>query len=206
MNNLTPRPLLYLIVGLFIFAASIIIASAPGLEPTKIPSNKSIFGDCIVQDITWKYDDEGYRESDSYGVEEYSTEMNCESENRQVTVDVIHFEPDWIGFRIELGRFYLWRRKTDDTTLLDLSGWDLGDEEGKFVSPGGITNVIISSKESYKPKDFLDDLTEDEKFKLEFEGNDQKIYIYTLKFDGAKKAVKEFRKRVNSLQETSNEN
>ncbi|MCY3627050.1 MAG: hypothetical protein OXG88_05365 [Gammaproteobacteria bacterium] len=206
MNNLTPKSSVYLIGTVFMMGSPLVVAS-PVVEPTKIPSNESIHGDCVVQDVTLKWDDEGYREmEEEYDFEEYATEMNCELENRKVIVSVRHAKPDWIHFRVELGRFYLWRRNSDDTTLLDLDGWDSGDEARNFDNAGGIKNIIISLQETYNTKDFFDDLADDEKLKLEFEGNDQKIYIYNLEFDGAKNAVKEFRKRVKSLQEPNNEN
>ncbi len=224
MNMTTQRLFLtYLIVASFVFAVSLIIASIP-LGPTEIISNEAIYGDCEVQDVTWKYDDERYRavykDEDVYGSEEYETKLRCEVELRRFEVSVLHEDPDRIGIEIYLDRdFKNFRPVLNDSTAPSLTG-HISDNNSSFESEE-LRRVInkgesdfrfkgfkqvkvkISSKESYKPKDILDVLVEDEELIFEYEINGHQ-HVKTVKFDGAKNAVKEFRKRFKSLQESSN--
>ncbi|MXX95756.1 MAG: hypothetical protein F4039_04635 [Gammaproteobacteria bacterium] len=225
MNTTTPRlSLTYLIVASFIFAASLIIASMP-LIPSEITSNEAIFGDCEVQDITWKYDDERYRdyyvEEDVYGSEENETILRCEVGLRRFEVQVLHEEPDQIRIDIYLDRdFKNFKPVLNDSTAPSLTG-HVSDNNSSFKSEelGRVINqgesdfwfkgfkqvkVKIDSKESYKPKDILSDFAEDDELIFEYKINAHQ-HVKTLKFDGAKNAVKEFRKRFKSLQNTSNE-
>ncbi|MCY3627051.1 MAG: hypothetical protein OXG88_05370 [Gammaproteobacteria bacterium] len=197
MNTTTSRPYVYLIVALFFFGPPLVVASPViAIEPEETSANESIFEDCIVKDITLKWPDDS---------EEHGTKMQCESGTHLVIVGVPHEEPDRIRIDIYLDRFRFW--STDDDTPPYFKGiddeWD--PEEGESVYRSFIWNLKISSKETYKPKDILNDLAEDEEVKFEFEAYDQK-HVNTVEFDGAEEAVKEFRKRVKSLQETSNEN
>lgn len=228
MNTATPRLFLsYLIVGSFIFAASPIIASMP-LSPTEITSNEVTFGDCVVEDITWKYDDERYRKryhEEVYGAEEYGTKLRYEVGLRRFEVLVFHEEPDQITISIYIDRdFANFKPVLDDSTAPSLTG-RISDNDSSFKSEelGRVreinkgkresdfyfkgfkqVKVKISSKESYKPEDILDILAEDDELIFEYEINAHQ-HVKTVKFDGVKDAVKEFRKRVKSLQKSSNE-
>lgn len=229
MNTTIPRLFLsYLIFASFIFAASLIIASMP-LGPTEITSNEVTFGDCVVEDITWKYDDERYRtlyeEEEVYGSEEYGTKLRYEVGLRRFEVLVFHEEPDRITISIYIDRdFANFKPVLNDSTAPSLTG-RISDDNSSFKSEelgrvreinkrAGASDfwfkgfkqvkVKISSKESYTPKDILDILAEDEELIFEYEINAHQ-HVKTVKFDGVKDAVKEFRKRVKSLQKSSNE-
>lgn len=229
MNTTTPRLFLsYLIFASFIFAASLIIASMP-LGPTEITSNEVTFGDCVVEDITWKYDDERYRtlyeEEEVYGSEEYGTKLRYEVGLRRFEVLVFHEVPDRATIYFYIDRdFKNFRPVLNDSTAPSLTG-RISDNDSSFKSEelGRVreinkgkresdfyfkgfkqVKVKISSKESYTPEDILDILAEDDELIFEYEINAHQ-YVKTVKFDGVKDAVKEFRKRVKSLQKSSNE-
>ena len=216
MNNTIPRPLLYLIVGLFIFAASIIIASPLFDEQTKVTTNESTYGDCIVQDVKLIY---GFK-NDADDFELYETKMNCESGNRSITVSIDNEEPDQITILIHLDRdfenFNPVRKPNIAPSLVgylttDESYFESEELRQEFVNGESDfrfkdfkeVNVKISSKEQYKPEDILNDLAENGELKLEFEINAH-THEKTVKFDGVSKAIKEFFRRVKSLQETNN--
>jgi len=200
-----------------------LVVASPVVEPpTTIPSNEAIYGDCEVQDITWKYDDESYRlvDEDVYGSEEYATILRCEVGLRRFEVLVLHEEPDRIRIDIYIDRdFKNFRPVLNDSTAPSLTG-HISNNNSSFKSEelGRVINngesdfrfkgfkqvkVKIDSKESYKPKDILSDFAEDDELIFEYEINAHQ-HVKTVKFDGAKNAVREFRKRFKSLQEKSN--
>ena len=220
MNATTPRSFLYLIAAFFLFGSPLIIAS-PVLSQTKTPSNESIYGDCIVQDIAWKQKVE-FPANEFDWSEGNSTEMNCESGNRSITVSIVNEKPDriWIGIYLD-GDFHNFKPVLKADTAPSLSG-SITEEKSDFLSQrvrqvivnGEIdfrfsgpqqVKVKVSSKETYKPNDILNDLAENGELKFEFETNAH-THEKTVEFDGANDAVKEFRKRIKSLQKTSNEN
>ena len=220
MNTNTPRLFLtYLIVASFIMGSPLVVASPVVEPPTTIPS---IYGDCEVQDITWKYDDESYRivDEDVYGSEEYATILRCEVGLRRFEGLVLHEEPDRIRIDIYLDRDFKNFYKAPSTKAPSLIG-SITEEKSDFLSEG-VRQVIvngeiefrfseakqvdvkISSKETYQPNDILNDLAENGELKFEFETNAH-THEKTVKFDGVSNAAKEFLRRVKSLRETNNE-
>ncbi|MDE0644668.1 MAG: hypothetical protein OXH84_00300 [Gammaproteobacteria bacterium] len=221
MNNTTPRNCFTcLIVAFFLFGSPFVIAS-PVFSWTETPSNESIYGDCIVQDVAWKQKVE-FPANEFDWSEGNSTEMNCESGNRSITVSIDNEKPDriWIGVYLDKD-FDNSKPVLKAATAPSLFG-SITEEKSDFLSNrvrqvivnGEIefrfsgsnqVKVKVSSKETYKPNDILNDLAENGELKLEFEINAH-THEKTVEFDGANNAAKEFLKRVKSLQETSNQN
>ena len=205
-----------LLLGLFaiVVLGSLLIIASPVIEPSGPPTNVAIFGDCEVHDITEVYFDMSYL-----------TNLECEVGLRRVTLVVFHDEPDQITISIYIDRdFANFKPVLNDSTAPSLTG-RISDDNSSFKSEelgrvreiykreGGSdfwfkgfkqVKVKISSKESYTPEDILDILAEDEELIFEYEINTHQ-HVKTVKFDGVKDAVKEFRKRVKSLQKSSNE-
>ncbi|MXX95758.1 MAG: hypothetical protein F4Y65_08755 [Gammaproteobacteria bacterium] len=209
MNTTTLRSFLYLIGTLFVMAGPFMIASR---LPQPFPSNESIYEDCVVQDITVKLGlGTGYVEVDEdgkpilheepYEVLGHHTEMQCESDNHQFHLGVNHSEPQWMNFLIKIDRFEFWRGSIDLTSKIDFSGWYTEEN----AETGNTEKFKISAKETYTLKDILNDLAESKELKFAYKVNDEK-HVDTVNFDGAKEAVKEFRKRVSSLAESSTSN
>jgi len=208
MNN--TESFLYLIVALTVIVAPLIFAS-PTFAPSEELSNEVIYGDCLVRDFTWK-NDHLNEESELYGTEEHMTEMRCEKGVHIFTVRVTHEQPEWIRIDINLERFSVTHNPYSTPFLNgfvtnEKISFETYDPQLLFEGGTGFKkiDVKISSRETYKPSDILNDLGEDEALKFESEYNDKKL-AQTFEFDGAKNAVKEFRKRIISLQEPNNEN
>jgi len=221
MNTTTPRHFFTcLIVAFFLFGSSFIIAS-PVFSWTETPLNESIYGDCIVQDVAWKQKVE-FPANEFDWSEGNSTELNCESGNRSITVSINNEEPDGIWISIYLDTNVenfkpvlkadtapsLFGSITEETS--DFQSERVrqvivnGEIEFRFSGSKQV-KVKVSSKETYTPSDILNNLAENGELKFEFETNTH-THEKTVEFDGANNAANEFLKRVKSLQTTSNKN